>query len=48
MTQDVLEDWITSLLSTRINREITKLVHVVQDRVRSVRAAQADHTRILH
>jgi hypothetical protein len=48
MTQDVLDDWIASLLSTRINREITKLVHVVQDRVRAVRAAQADHTRILH
>jgi hypothetical protein len=46
--QDVIDDWITSLLSTRSNREITKLVHVGQDRVRAVRAAQADHTRILH
>jgi hypothetical protein len=48
MSQDVLDDWISSLLSTRSNREIAKLVHVDQDRVRAVRAAQADHTRILH
>jgi hypothetical protein len=48
MSQDVLDDWITSLLSTRSNREIAKLVHVGQDRVRAVRAAQADHTQILH
>jgi hypothetical protein len=48
MSQEVLNDWIASLLSTRSNREITKLVHVGQDRVRAVRAAQADHTRILH
>jgi hypothetical protein len=43
-----LDDWITFLLSTHSNREIAKLVHVGQDRVRAVRAAQADHTRILH
>jgi hypothetical protein len=48
MSQDVLDDWITSLLSTRSNREIAKLVHIDQDRVRAVRAAHADHTRILH
>jgi hypothetical protein len=48
MSQDVLDDWIASLLSTRSNREIAKLVHVGQDRVQAVRAAQADHTRILH
>jgi hypothetical protein len=48
MSQDVLDDWIASLLSTSSNREIAKLVHVGQDRVRAVRAAQADHTRILH
>jgi hypothetical protein len=48
MSQDVLDDWIASLLSTRSNMEIAKLVHVGQDRVRAVRAAQADHTRILH
>jgi hypothetical protein len=48
MSQGVLNDWITSLLSTRNNREIAKFVHVGQDRVRAVRAAQADHTRILH
>jgi hypothetical protein len=48
MNQDVLDDWIASLLSTRSNRKIPKLVHVGQDRVRAVRAAQTDHTRILH
>jgi hypothetical protein len=48
MNQDVLDDWIASLLSTRSNREIAKLVHVGQDLVRAVRAAQADHTRTLH
>jgi transposase len=48
MSQDILEDWIAFLLSTRSNREIAKLVHVSQDRVRAIRAAQADHTRILH
>jgi hypothetical protein len=48
MSSDVLGDWITCLLSTRNNREIAKLVHVGQDRVRAVRAAQADQTRILH
>jgi hypothetical protein len=48
MSQDVLDDWIASLLSTGSNREIAKLVHVGQDRVRAVRAAHADHTRILH
>jgi hypothetical protein len=48
MSQDVLEDWIASLLSIRSNREISKLVHDGQNRVRVVRAAQADHTRILH
>jgi hypothetical protein len=48
MSQDVLDDWIASLLSTRSNREIAKLVHVGQDRVRAVQAAQTDHTRILH
>jgi transposase len=47
MGQDVLGNWITSLLSTRSNREAAKLVHVGQDRVRALRAAQADHTRIL-
>jgi transposase len=36
----------SDLLSTRSNKEIAKLVHVGQDRVRSVRAAQADPTRI--
>jgi hypothetical protein len=48
MSQDVLGDWIPSLLSTRSNREISKLIHVGQDRVRAVRAAQADRTRILY
>jgi hypothetical protein len=48
MIQHVLDDWIASLLSTHSNREIAKLVHVGQDRVLAVRAAQADHTRILH
>jgi hypothetical protein len=48
MSQDVLDDWIASLLSTRSNREVTKFGHVGQDRVRAVRAAQADHRRILH
>jgi hypothetical protein len=48
MSQGVLDDWIASLLSTRSNREIVKLVHVGQQRVRAVRAAQSDHTRILH
>jgi hypothetical protein len=47
MSQDVLDDWIASL-STHSNREIAKLVHVAQDRVRALRAAQAEHTRILH
>jgi hypothetical protein len=45
MSQDVLDDCIASVLSTRSNREIPKLVHVGEDRVR---AAQADSTRILH
>jgi hypothetical protein len=51
MSEDVLDDWIASLLSIRSNRKIAKLVHIGQDRVRSVRAAQAaqaDPTRILH
>jgi hypothetical protein len=48
MNQDVLDDWIASLLSTRSNGEIATLVHVGQDRVRAGRAAQADHMRILH
>jgi hypothetical protein len=48
MSQDVLDNWIASLLSTRGNREIVKLIHVGQDRVRAVRAAQADQTQILH
>jgi hypothetical protein len=48
MSQDVLDDWIASLLSTRSNRKIDKFGHVGQDRVRAVRAAQADHTQILH
>jgi hypothetical protein len=48
MSQDVLDDWIASLLSTHSNREIAKLVHVGQDRVRAVRAVQANHTQILH
>jgi hypothetical protein len=48
MSQDVLDDWITSLLLTRSNREIAKLVHVSQDRVQAARTSQADHTRILH
>jgi hypothetical protein len=47
MSQDVLDDWIRCLLSTRSNREIAKLVHVGQDRVRAVGAAPADHRRIL-
>jgi hypothetical protein len=48
MSQDVLDDWIASLLSTRSNRKTAKLVHVGQDWVRAVRATQVDHTRILH
>jgi hypothetical protein len=57
MSQDILDDWIASLLPTRSNREIAKLVHVGQDRVRAVRAVrtvrvvravQTDHTQILH
>jgi hypothetical protein len=48
MSQDVLNDLIASLFSTRSNREIAKLVYIAQDRVRAVRAAQAPHTRILH
>jgi hypothetical protein len=48
MSQDVLDDWIASLLSIRSNREIAKLVHDGQNRVRVARAAQAGHTRILH
>jgi hypothetical protein len=48
MSQDVLDDWIASLLSTRSSRKIAKLVHVGQDRVGTVRSSQADHTRILH
>jgi transposase len=48
MSQGVLDDWIASILSTRSIREISKLVHVVQDRVRAVRTTQADHTRMLH
>jgi hypothetical protein len=47
MSQDVLDDWTASLLSARSSREIAKLVHVGEDRVRAVRAVQADHTRIL-
>jgi hypothetical protein len=47
MSQDILDDWIASLLSTRSNREIARLIHVGQDRVRAVRAAQADHMQIL-
>jgi hypothetical protein len=31
MSQDVLDDWIASLLSTLSNREIIKLVHTGQD-----------------
>jgi hypothetical protein len=48
MSRDVLDDWIACLLSTRSNREVSKLVHVGQDRVQAVRAAQADDKRILH
>jgi hypothetical protein len=48
MSQDVLDDWIASLLSILSSRKITKLVHIGQDRVRAVRAAHADHTQILH
>jgi hypothetical protein len=48
MSQDVLSDWIASLLSNRSNRAIAKLVRVGQDRVQAVRPAQPDHTRILH
>jgi hypothetical protein len=48
MSQDVLDDWIASHISTRSNREIAKLVRVGQDRVRAIRAAQADRPRILH
>jgi hypothetical protein len=48
MSQDVLDDWIASLSSARDNREIAKFVYVGQDRVRAVRATQADHKRILH
>jgi hypothetical protein len=47
MSQNALDDWIASLLSTRSNREIARLVQVGQDRVRVLRAAQADHRRIL-
>jgi hypothetical protein len=31
MSQKILDDWIASLLLTRSNREIAKLVHVGQD-----------------
>jgi SH3-like domain-containing protein len=48
MSQDVLGDWIASLLSIHSNREIAKFVHVGRDRVRAGPAAQADHTRIFH
>jgi hypothetical protein len=48
MSQDVLDKWIVSLLSTRSNREIAKLVHIGQDRFRAARAAQAGHMQILH
>jgi hypothetical protein len=48
MSQEVLDNWIASLFLTRGNREIAKLFLVGQDRVRAVRAAQADHTQILH
>jgi hypothetical protein len=48
MSQDVLNDWIASLLSIFGNRESAKLVHVGQDRVRAVQTAPADHMRILH
>jgi hypothetical protein len=33
MGQDILDDWIASLLSIRSNREIAKLVHVGHDYV---------------
>jgi hypothetical protein len=42
MSQDVLGDWFASILSTRNNREIVKLIHDGQDRVRAA-AAHADH-----
>jgi hypothetical protein len=48
MSQDVLHDWIAPLLSTCNSREIARLVHVGQDRIRAVRAAQTDHMRFLH
>jgi hypothetical protein len=48
VNQDVLTDWIASLLSARSNKKIAKLVHVGQGRVRAVQAVQADHTRILY
>jgi hypothetical protein len=31
MSQDVLDDWVTSLFSTHGNRKIAKLVRVGQD-----------------
>jgi hypothetical protein len=36
MSQDILDNWIASLLSTRSSRDIAKLVYVGQDRVRAV------------
>jgi hypothetical protein len=48
MNQDVLDDWIASLLLTRSNKEITKLVHVGQDQIQVIRTALADHMRIFH
>jgi hypothetical protein len=48
MSQDVFDDRIAFLLSTRSNREIAKLLHVGQDRVRAVRIAQSDHMQILY
>jgi hypothetical protein len=47
-SRDILDDWIASLLSTRNNREIANLVQIGQGRVRAVRAAQADHTQMIH
>jgi hypothetical protein len=45
MSQDVLDDWIASQLSTRSNRKIAQLIQVAQHQVPAVRA---DHMRIHH
>jgi hypothetical protein len=48
MDHDSLDDWIISLLSNHIVRQIARLVHVGFDRVRAVRDAHISGRKLLH